>query len=153
MWVATTRLALALAGGGIGQAKRGISEGFIVVETNYRVRVLPYHFTCVSLSACFATDRLWEDSPCAQAEPHTHGFMHHSSCNLQPQLLTVTCRYTPTPHHSCRRLSCGSSRAASASCPTCLWACSLARAWLQRSPAACLRMPLWHICASTHIRM
>ena len=61
MWVATTRLALALAGGGIGQVKRGISEGFIVVETNYRVCIFPCHVTPVSLSACFALDRLWED--------------------------------------------------------------------------------------------
>ena len=40
MWVATTRLALALAAGGAGQAKRDGNEGFIVVETNYRVSLL-----------------------------------------------------------------------------------------------------------------
>ncbi len=40
MWVATTRLALALAAGGAGQAKRDGNEGFIVVETNYRVSAL-----------------------------------------------------------------------------------------------------------------
>ena len=39
VWVATTRLALALAAGGAGQAKRDGNEGFIVVETNYRVRL------------------------------------------------------------------------------------------------------------------
>ncbi len=40
VWVATTRLALALAAGGAGQAKRDGNDGFIVVETNYRVSSL-----------------------------------------------------------------------------------------------------------------
>ena len=35
--MAPTRLALALAGGGAGHAGQDASEGFVVVETNYRV--------------------------------------------------------------------------------------------------------------------
>ena len=88
MWVASTRLALALAGGGIGQAKQGVSEGFIVVETNYRVCVLPRHFKRVSLSACFARDRLCEISPCPQAEfPCAWASCITAEASLHPQLL------------------------------------------------------------------
>ena len=38
MWLAPTRLAQALASGGAGEAASEVSDGFIVVETNYRVR-------------------------------------------------------------------------------------------------------------------
>ena len=41
MWAAPTRLALALAGGGAGHAQQDAGEGFIVVETNYRVSPWP----------------------------------------------------------------------------------------------------------------
>ena len=47
MWLAPTRLALALAGGVAHKAQRDLSEGFIVVETNYRVAChLPVVWTC-----------------------------------------------------------------------------------------------------------
>ena len=39
MWLAPTRLAQALASGGAGDASGEVSQGFIVVETNYRVRL------------------------------------------------------------------------------------------------------------------
>lgn len=39
MWLAPTRLAQALASGGAGDATGEVSQGFIVVETNYRVRL------------------------------------------------------------------------------------------------------------------
>ena len=38
VWLAPTRLAQALASGGAGDATGEVSQGFIVVETNYRVR-------------------------------------------------------------------------------------------------------------------
>jgi hypothetical protein len=38
VWLAPTRLAQALASGGAGEAAGEVSDGFIVVETNYRVR-------------------------------------------------------------------------------------------------------------------
>lgn len=38
LWLAPTRLALALAGGSSGQLQHEVTDGFIVVETNYRVR-------------------------------------------------------------------------------------------------------------------
>ncbi|CAL8465169.1 g4704 [Coccomyxa elongata] len=37
LWLAPTRLALALAGGNSGQLQHEVTDGFIVVETNYRV--------------------------------------------------------------------------------------------------------------------
>ena len=53
VWVATTRLALALAAGGGSQAKRDGNEGFIVVETNYRVSTMargsPQQWHCMCI--------------------------------------------------------------------------------------------------------
>lgn len=52
MWVATTWLALALAAGGAGQAKQDSNEGFIVVETNYRVRCSAHGLCRSGSTAC-----------------------------------------------------------------------------------------------------
>jgi hypothetical protein len=41
VWLAPTRLALALAGSSSGQTQHDVTDGFIVVETNYRVRFMP----------------------------------------------------------------------------------------------------------------
>jgi hypothetical protein len=41
VWLAPTRLAQALGAGGSGAAKGDVMDGFIVVETNYRVRPGP----------------------------------------------------------------------------------------------------------------
>ena len=47
MWLAPTRLALALAGGVARPSQGDLSQGFIVVETNYRV----YAYTASALQA------------------------------------------------------------------------------------------------------
>ena len=40
-WVSPTRLALALSGGSTSEIQQEVSEGYVIVETNYRViRVL-----------------------------------------------------------------------------------------------------------------
>ncbi len=56
VWLAPTRLALALAGGSPGQMQHEVTDGFIVVETNYRVRslapVLRSYTVTLSMDAC-----------------------------------------------------------------------------------------------------
>ena len=37
VWVTPTRLALALSGGTSGEVQQGVAEGYVIVETNYRV--------------------------------------------------------------------------------------------------------------------
>ena len=44
-WVSPTRLALALSGGPSGEVQQEVAEGYVIVETNYRVK------TCSSPAA------------------------------------------------------------------------------------------------------
>ncbi len=88
MWVATTRLALALAAGGAGQAKRDGNEGFIVVETNYRVSSLHVAVRCLCLKqgqapACILGDRMCQHSPSSLVcmQPYDQLCLQVSDCN------------------------------------------------------------------------
>jgi len=39
VWVSPTRLALALSGGPSSEVQQEVAEGYVIVETNYRVRL------------------------------------------------------------------------------------------------------------------
>ncbi len=41
VWVSPTRLALALSGGPSSEVQQEVAEGYVIVETNYRVRLQP----------------------------------------------------------------------------------------------------------------
>ena len=48
VWLSPTRLCMALSGGQSTKAQQEVVDGFIVVESNYRVRPLPCHTTLLT---------------------------------------------------------------------------------------------------------
>ncbi len=135
VWLAPTRLALALAGGSSGQVQHDVTDGFVVVETNYRVR-----FNTTPLKPLLETSSFPYTNPSATS---LVGFQCNNACISVPCMFTaafggrakvfvrtlvhalkgVLRRCTRTHPPCCRRPSCGCSRAASASCQTYSWGC------------------------------
>jgi hypothetical protein len=53
VWVSPTQPALALSGGPSSEVQQKVAEGYVIVETNYRVRLQPLvQFTSIPFLSC-----------------------------------------------------------------------------------------------------